>query len=125
MLRSRWTQHQAKDNLPGESTIMFDVNFQVLLGEHIFSLAGDIYMLIPQVKPFGIKVWWHHHKSYNLKVHDEYDMKKVIITCDNVVYNKVGIYKWQKETNSVKMAKNWWKVHAFFLYFYMLQTKGI
>jgi hypothetical protein len=56
MLRSRGTQHQAKDNLPEESTIIFDVNFQMLLGEHIFSLVGDIYMLLPQAKPFGIKV---------------------------------------------------------------------
>jgi hypothetical protein len=55
MLCSQGTQHQAKDNLPGESTIIFDVNFQVLLGEHILSLAGDIYMLLPQVKPFGMR----------------------------------------------------------------------
>jgi hypothetical protein len=56
MLRSQGTQHQAKDNLSGENTIIFDVNFQVLLGEHILSLARDIYMLLPQAKPFGIKV---------------------------------------------------------------------
>jgi hypothetical protein len=40
-----------------------------------------------------------------LKACDEYDMKKAIIICDNIVYNGDGIYKWQKDTNSAKMAK--------------------
>jgi hypothetical protein len=45
------------------------------------------------------------HKSYGLKAHDEYDMKKMIIICDNVVYNENGIYKWQRETNNAKIEK--------------------
>jgi hypothetical protein len=87
--------------------------------EHILSSIGEIFMLILQMKPSKTKVQWHRHKSYGLKTHDKYDMKKVTIICDNIVYNKVGIYKWQKEPNNAKMAKNWWKVNACYLYLYV------
>jgi hypothetical protein len=52
----RGTQCQARDNLPKENTFILDVNFQVLLEEHILSPAGEIYLRLPQAKPFGIKV---------------------------------------------------------------------
>jgi hypothetical protein len=32
-------------------------------------------------------------------------MKKATIICENIVYNKDGIYKQQKDTNSAKVAK--------------------